>query len=156
MNIYTANYQSPIGGLEIRASEFGILTIKFKDTLSQVAFQNTNIHLKNALEQLDGYFKRTLIMFSVKLHLQGTEFQKSVWNELIKIPFNCTITYKDIADSINKSKSVRAVGGANARNPISIIIPCHRVIGANKKLTGYAGGIWRKEWLLNFEAGLGL
>lgn len=81
----------------------------------------------------------------------GTEFQKKVWNELLKIPFGKTVSYKAIAIGIRNQKAVRAVGNANNKNNISIIIPCHRVIGSNGKLVGYGGGLWRKKWLIDFE-----
>jgi methylated-DNA-[protein]-cysteine S-methyltransferase len=83
---------------------------------------------------------------------KGTMFQQMVWNELVKIPFGKKRTYNDIANAVGSSKMIRAVGSANARNPIAIIIPCHRVIGSDGSLTGYAGGLWRKQWLLEHEA----
>ncbi|MDI9396163.1 MAG: methylated-DNA--[protein]-cysteine S-methyltransferase [Euryarchaeota archaeon] len=101
--------------------------------------------------QLDAYFSGELKYFDVKLAPEGTEFQKSVWGSLCKIPFGETRTYKDIAISIGKPKAYRAVGLANNRNPIAIIVPCHRVIGSDGKLTGYAGGLDVKEFLLKIE-----
>ncbi len=101
--------------------------------------------------QLEAYFAGELKSFDVKLAPEGTEFQKAVWNALKEIPYGETRTYKDIAESIGNPKAYRAVGLANNRNPIAIIVPCHRVIGADGKLTGYAGGLDVKEFLLKLE-----
>ena len=89
--------------------------------------------------------------FDLPLDLHGTDFQRRVWRQLRTIPYGQIITYQEIANAIDKPQAVRAVGAANARNPISIIVPCHRVIGSDGSLTGYGGGIWRKEWLLKHE-----
>ena len=104
------------------------------------------------IKQLDEYFNRKRTVFDLPLDLQGTEFQLRVWNELLKIPFDRTITYKELALKLGNLKAIRAVGTANGANPVSIIIPCHRVIGSDGSLTGYAGGLWRKKWLLEFES----
>ena len=102
---------------------------------------------------LDRYFNKTLRSFDIELDLRGTEFQKRVWAELIKIPFGKTVTYKELALKLGDIKAIRAVAAANGANPVSIIVPCHRVIGSDGSLTGYAGGLWRKQWLLDFERG---
>lgn len=102
-------------------------------------------------QQLELYFNGELEQFNIPLDPKGTEFQKSVWQCLSKIPFGKAVSYLDIAKMVNKPKGAQAVGGANGRNPISIIVPCHRVVGSNGSLTGYAGGIERKLWLLNHE-----
>ncbi len=115
--------------------------------------QRKSKHLNACIKQLDEYFNCNRKNFSLKLYLVGTEFQKRVWNELLKIPFGKTVTYKDIAIGIRNHKAVRAVGNANNKNNISIIIPCHRVIGSDGKLVGYGGGLWRKKWLIDFENG---
>lgn len=104
------------------------------------------------IKQLDEYFNRKRTVFDLPLDLQGTEFQLRVWNELLKIPFDRTITYKELALKLGNLKAIRAVGTANGANPVSIIVPCHRVIGSDGSLTGYAGGLWRKKWLLEFES----
>ncbi len=106
---------------------------------------------REAVRQLEAYFSGKLKSFDLKLAPEGTEFQKSVWRALCKIPYGETRTYKDIAESIGNPKAYRAVGLANNRNPISIIVPCHRVIGSNGKLTGYACGLDIKAFLLNLE-----
>lgn len=102
-------------------------------------------------EQLEEYFAGQRQQFDVPIQLAGTPFQQRVWKELTRIPFGVTITYRQLAQRLGKPNATRAVGNANGRNPISIIVPCHRVIGASGKLTGYAGGIEKKEWLLAWE-----
>jgi methylated-DNA-[protein]-cysteine S-methyltransferase len=106
---------------------------------------------REATRQLEAYFSGKLESFDLKLAPEGTEFQKSVWKALCKIPYGETRTYKDIAASVGKPKAYRAVGLANNRNPIAIIVPCHRVIGSNGKLTGYASGLDVKAFLLKLE-----
>jgi methylated-DNA-[protein]-cysteine S-methyltransferase len=105
-------------------------------------------------EQLAEYFSGQRREFDVPLKLTGTPFQQRVWQELVRIPFGTTITYAELAGRIGRPAASRAVGHANGRNPISIIVPCHRVIGANGKLTGYAGGVEKKEWLITWESRL--
>lgn len=104
------------------------------------------------LEQLRAYFARELQSFELPLRLEGTEFQQRVWNALLEIPYGETRSYRDIAVRIGATAAVRAVGLANGRNPIGIVVPCHRVIGKNGALTGYGGGLQRKQWLLQHEA----
>ncbi|HVW39083.1 MAG TPA: methylated-DNA--[protein]-cysteine S-methyltransferase [Pirellulales bacterium] len=104
--------------------------------------------------ELTAYFGGELREFGVKLAPQGSEFQREVWNELRRIPPGKTLTYAELAARVGRPKAIRAVGAANARNPISIIVPCHRVVGSNGTLTGYAGGLKRKEWLLKHEASM--
>ena len=103
--------------------------------------------------QLDEYFGGKRRIFDLKLEPRGTAFQERVWHELLRIPYGETRSYKDIAIDVGNSQAVRAVGMANGRNPISIIIPCHRVIGINGDLVGYGGELWRKQWLLDHEIG---
>ena len=107
--------------------------------------------LKKCVQQLDEYFNGNRTVFDLKLNPQGTDFQKKVWNELLNIPFGKTRTYLEQTKKIGDIKAIRAVANANGKNPIWIIIPCHRVIGSDGSLTGYAGGIWRKKWLLTHE-----
>ncbi|WP_390960950.1 methylated-DNA--[protein]-cysteine S-methyltransferase [Photobacterium sanguinicancri] len=104
--------------------------------------------------QLDAYFSGSLTRFTVPLAPQGTEFQKQVWTALRSVPYGETCSYKAIAEAISNPKAVRAVGAANGKNPIAIIVPCHRVIGADGKLTGYAGGVEMKAFLLKLEGSL--
>lgn len=107
--------------------------------------------LEEAKRQLDGYFAGNRKAFTIPLHLVGTDFQQQVWDELLNIPYGATISYKEIAQNIGKPKAVRAVAGAIGANGISILIPCHRVIGSDKSLTGYAGGLKAKKMLLQIE-----
>jgi methylated-DNA-[protein]-cysteine S-methyltransferase len=109
--------------------------------------------LKTCLRQLDEYFRGRRRKFTVRLGLQGTAFQKRVWGELLKIGYGKTASYRDIAIAAGRPKAVRAVGNTNRLNPVSIIVPCHRIIGSDGKLVGYGGGLWRKEWLLEHERG---
>ncbi len=105
-------------------------------------------------DQLRAYFGGELREFDIPLRLHGTDFQRLVWNELIRIPFGSTISYQEQAERMGRPRAARPVGAANGRNPISIVVPCHRVIGANGSLTGYGGGLDRKQWLLDHEAAL--
>lgn len=127
-------------------------------SVTKVSFSENNTEVSNScsvldycLEQLMNYFSGKLNSFDLPLNPEGTVFQQKVWAELIKIPYGETITYMELAVRLGDAKAIRAVGTANGRNPIAILIPCHRVIGAGNKLTGYAGGIWRKKLLLELE-----
>lgn len=108
--------------------------------------------LRDCVKQLDEYFNKKRKIFDLPFDLSGTEFQLKVWNELLKIPYGAVCSYIDIAKRIGNKPAVRAVGSANGKNPISIIIPCHRVIGNDGSLVGYGGGIWRKKYLLELES----
>ncbi len=143
-------YSSPIGIIEITGNEEGIASLYFIDVKKEDSPVISPI-LKECLYQLDEYFKGIRKEFGLKLNPQGSEFQKKVWNQLLGVPFGKTTSYLQISKQIGDSSATRAVGNANGSNPISIIIPCHRIIGSNGKLTGYGGGLWRKEWLLNHE-----
>lgn len=147
-----AYYRSPIGLIEIVGSDQGVSSLVFvtQGEPSEIVPEN----LRECVSQLDEYFDCARREFTFKLDLRGTEFQKRVWHELLKIPYGKTISYRDIAMALGDRNALRAVGHANGQNPISIIVPCHRVIGSNGSLTGYGGGLWRKEWLLNFEGAL--
>jgi len=147
---YKAYYRSEIGLIKIIGIEEGILSLDFVEKGSMGSSEIPPC-LERCVEQIDEYFIGKRREFSVNLLLQGTDFQERVWNQLMKIPFGKTVSYKYIAASIGDVKAVRAVGNANGKNRISIIIPCHRVIGSKGKLTGYGGGLWRKEWLLKHE-----
>jgi methylated-DNA-[protein]-cysteine S-methyltransferase len=107
--------------------------------------------VKEGIRQLDEYFRGARKRFSLKLLPQGTPFQKLVWQQLKRIPYGKVVSYGDVARAIGRPHAYRAVGNANNKNPIGIIIPCHRVIGSDGKLVGYGSGIWRKEWLLKHE-----
>jgi methylated-DNA-[protein]-cysteine S-methyltransferase len=109
--------------------------------------------VKECLKQIDEYFRGDRREFFLNLQPVGTDFQKSVWRQLEKIPYGKTTSYGKIADVIGKPNASRAVGSANGKNPLAIIVPCHRVIGSDGSLTGYGGGVWRKRWLIGFERG---
>ncbi len=146
---YYGYYKSPIGILEIVTSEDSLLSVTFTAEQKQT---DINIAiLDRAIQQLDEYFQGKRKDFDLKLYLDGTDFQKKVWQQLKNIPFGKTISYKELAAKIGNDKASRAVGGANNKNKIAIVVPCHRVIGANKELTGYAGGLDKKKWLLEHE-----
>jgi methylated-DNA-[protein]-cysteine S-methyltransferase len=115
------------------------------------SWQQTDAPFAEVRAQLAEYFAGARHQFDVPLRLGGTPFQQRVWRELLRIPFGGTITYAELAERVGKPAGARAVGQANARNPVSIIVPCHRVIGASGKLTGYAGGMDKKQWLLAWE-----
>ncbi|MFJ7974267.1 methylated-DNA--[protein]-cysteine S-methyltransferase [Peribacillus sp. JNUCC 23] len=147
------DYKSPIGVIEIVGSEEVVSSIMFveRDEIINTVNYETPKVLVDCFNQLDEYFKGERHVFTFSYNFEGTEFQKTVWNALTTIPYAETGSYKDIAVAIKNEKSVRAVGTANGKNRLSIVIPCHRIIGSNGKLTGYAGGLWRKEWLLQHE-----
>ena len=146
--LFIQYYKSLIGDLKITASETALLKIEHVTELGE----NTgNSITKKTQMQLEDYFLGKRKSFDIPLDLQGTDFQKQVWQALIQIPYGKTCSYKELAQAIENPKAIRAVGGANNKNPVSIIVPCHRVIGANRKLVGYAGGLDRKEALLALE-----
>ena len=145
-------YNSPAGPLIISASDSGITEITFANQTTEITKEESeNIIIKDCIAQLDEYFSGNRKTFSVKLDPKGTPFQKEVWAELKKIPFGKATSYLELAKSLGDAKKIRAVGGANGKNPIAIIVPCHRVIGSDGSLTGYAGGMDKKRWLLQFE-----
>ncbi len=145
--------ETPIGLLEIGESGGAIVEVCFGDG-SPSAASESSPGLGEALRQLREYFAGRRRTFDLKLDPRGTAFHKRVWDELLKIPFGRTSSYGKIAASLGRSRAGRAVGAANSRNPISIIIPCHRVVGRTGGLVGYGGGLWRKEWLLRHEGAL--
>jgi methylated-DNA-[protein]-cysteine S-methyltransferase len=148
--------ESPIGTIEIEGSEAGVSGLNFVKAGRAKAERRRKgplpAPLADCLTQLDEYFRGKRTVFSVKLDLRGTAFQKQVWAELLRVEFGRTTTYKALAEAIGRPAATRAVGGANHRNPVSIIVPCHRVVGSDGRLTGYGGGLWRKEWLLRHES----
>lgn len=146
---HQSSLASPLGFLILKSDGQSITGISFSE--NDIPGQNSCEVLEKCKEQLANYFSGKTIAFDIPLHPEGTEFQQNVWNELLKIPYGETITYLELAVRLGDPKAVRAVGTANGRNPIAVIIPCHRVIGAGNKLTGYAGGIWRKKILLELE-----
>ncbi len=142
--------RSPIGLLKISGTEHGIEKISFARSKSTGTGAPPD-ELRPAVRELEEYFRGERRDFTIRLAPAGTGFQARVWAELEKIPFGGTATYGGIAAALNNPGAARAVGGANHLNPISIVIPCHRVIGAGSELRGYGGGLWRKRWLLEHE-----
>ncbi len=146
---YYGYYNSPIGVLEIITSGDAVISAMFVEEMKGSTVEPEI--LKQVIIQLDEYFKGARKDFDIKFETQGTEFQKRSWEALTEIPYGETWSYKKQAIQIGNEKAARAVGKANSKNIISIIIPCHRVIGSDKSLTGYAGGLNRKQWLLEHE-----
>lgn len=145
-----AYYKTPIGTAKIIGNEEGVVSVSIIDEDEETSLDVPK-SLKKCVIQLNEYFQKTRTEFDLKLCPQGTEFQQKVWLELQQIPFGKTITYLNQSKKMENVKAIRAIAAANGRNPIWIIIPCHRVIGSDGSLTGYAGGIWRKKWLLEHE-----
>lgn len=148
--MYRYHYKTPIGVICIEEND-NYITAIYLDKASNYANETETKLIRKAYEEIMEYLQGKRAKFNVPIKLNGTEFQKLVWNELIKIPYGETRTYKEIATSIGKPKAYRAVGGANNKNPIMIIVPCHRVIGKSGTLVGYAGGVDVKEKLLKIE-----
>ncbi|MFT7560726.1 MAG: methylated-DNA-[protein]-cysteine S-methyltransferase [Flavobacteriales bacterium] len=148
--MYRDYMESPLGSLEIEASSEGLSQVKFVDS-GDFGIINKNTYTDLSIRELHEYFNSGRRVFSVPTDVLGSDFQKSVWRELQAIEYACSCSYSDIASALNNPKAVRAVGSANGRNPIPIIVPCHRVIGKDGSLAGYAGGLERKRWLLRHE-----
>ena len=149
MNKYTGYIKVSAGIIKIVCSEEYVISVDFSDTIKEN--DKGSKVLDETLKQINEYFSGERKKFDLPLYFEGTEFQKSVWSELRKIPYGVTVSYKDIAAGIKNEKAVRAVGNANNKNKIMIIVPCHRVIGKNGKLVGFAGGLDKKEFLLEHE-----
>ncbi|MHA1185956.1 MAG: methylated-DNA--[protein]-cysteine S-methyltransferase [Candidatus Heimdallarchaeota archaeon] len=147
---FVAYYNSPIGNIEIVSTEDEILACNFVEQEKSSTTKPTI--LLESLKQLKEYFNGNRVKFDLKLRLNGTVFQNVVWKALQTVPYGKTISYKELAKKIEHETANRAVGSANGQNPISIIIPCHRIIGSDGKLRGYGAGIEKKKWLLEFEA----
>ncbi len=145
----TAYIKTPLGIATIIGDENGISVISVAD---EGEISNTiPIVLREAVTQLNGYFEGKRTDFNFKLNPKGTDFQKKVWNALLDISYGKTRTYLEQSKFLGDVKAIRAVASANGKNPLWIVIPCHRVIGTDGSLTGYAGGLWRKKWLLEHE-----
>jgi methylated-DNA-[protein]-cysteine S-methyltransferase len=157
--VYYSVYKSPVGELLLTSlrgmlSGLNMALQQGKPAPSpRPEWRRDDLAVRTARQQLDAYFGGDLQTFDLPLHMVGTPFQKEVWQGLLLIPYGTTISYAELARRIGRPGASRAVGAANGRNPIGIIVPCHRVIGADGTLTGYGGGLDRKEWLLAHEAG---
>lgn len=145
----TVFVNSPLGITKIEGDENGISVIS---VLSEGSISETIPNeLQEAVSQLQEYFEGKRTDFTFKLNPKGTDFQQKVWQELLNIPFGRTMSYMDLSKKLGDIKAIRAVASANGKNPLWIVVPCHRVIGTDASLTGYAGGLWRKKWLLEHE-----
>lgn len=166
MTVLVKHIQTPLGTMYGGATDLGVCFIEFIDRVhldaelarlgrelqAEIA-PGENEHLLQLEKELQEYFDKKRTEFTVPLHLTGTDFQKSVWETLIEIPYGKTWTYKQQAIKMDKLPAIRAVAASNGQNKHAILIPCHRVIGSNGQLTGYAAGLSKKEWLLKFEGG---
>jgi len=146
----TVFIESPLGITKIVGDDNGIAEISVLSEGKKTA--KIPYNLKDCVVQLQEYFKGERKAFDFKINPQGTEFQQKVWQELLRIPFGKTMSYLDLSKKLGDVKAIRAVASANGKNPLWIVVPCHRVIGSNGSLTGYAGGLWRKKWLLEHES----
>lgn len=145
----TAYIKTPLGITQITGDENGIAVISVSDE-GEVSTDIPSV-LQEAVVQLNDYFEGKRTSFDFKLNPKGTEFQQKVWKGLLEIPFGKTMSYLDLSKKLGDVKAIRAVASANGKNPLWIVVPCHRVIGTDGSLTGYAGGLWRKKWLLEHE-----
>ncbi|GAA4753828.1 methylated-DNA--[protein]-cysteine S-methyltransferase [Flavisolibacter ginsenosidimutans] len=151
MKTFTAYYPSPLGGLKLICSDEHLQALLFVN--EETTLQSDEHPLLDlCAKQLDGYFSGQRRTFDLPLLQSGTGFQQKVWQLLLQIPFGKTVSYNDLSKQYGDVKAIRAVASANGKNNLAIIVPCHRVIGSNQSLTGYAGGLWRKKWLLEHEA----
>ena len=148
---YTCYIDSPVGPIEISGDDDFVSTVGFVDETKTDTNMLPKV-IRDCKQQLEEYFAGTRKDFSLLLSQSGTDFQRRVWSELINIPYGKTTSYLQLAKNIGDIKSIRAVGAANGKNNIAIIVPCHRVIGNNGTLVGYAGGLDKKKWLLDFES----
>jgi len=146
----TAYVNSPLGTLEIKGDENGLVSVHFLDMDKKMSI-TISVFLQPTVTQLQEYFEGIRTSFTLKLNPTGTDFQKKVWEQLEKITFAKTASYQEIANRLGNPKVIRAAASANGKNPIAIVIPCHRIIGSDGSLTGYAGGLHRKKWLLDHE-----
>lgn len=152
MKTHTTYCKSPLGPIKIVGNQDCIVSLDFVEE-ERPGDPDLPFCLKAGAKQIDEYFKGNRSKFLLNLDPQGTKFQKKIWQQLETIPFGEVVSYRQIAGAIGNPRACRAVGSANGKNPISIIIPCHRVIGSDGRLTGYGGGLWRKEWLIKHERG---
>lgn len=145
----TAYIESPLGITTIIGDEDGVSVISVTKE-GEVSVEIPEV-LQEAVQQLQEYFEGKRTDFTFRLNPKGTDFQQKVWKSLLEIPYGKTVSYMDQTKKLGDIKAIRAVASANGKNPLWIVVPCHRVIGTNGSLTGYAGGIWRKKWLLEHE-----
>jgi methylated-DNA-[protein]-cysteine S-methyltransferase len=147
--IYFDYYDSPIGLIEIAGTSTAVIALNFVEERCQEVASHELV--AEAVRQVDEYFDGKRREFDIEMAFHGTVFQQQVWHQLRTVPYGCVASYQDIARGVGRPAAVRAVGAANGRNPIAIMVPCHRIIGKNGHLVGYGSGLWRKEWLLKHE-----
>jgi len=145
----TVYINTPLGIAKIAGNSDGVsvISVGYEEEISTVI----PFELQNAVSQLNDYFEGKRTAFDFRLNPHGTEFQQKVWLALLEIPFGKTVSYLELSKKLGDIKAIRAVASANGKNPLWIVVPCHRVIGTDGSLTGYAGGLWRKKWLLEHE-----
>lgn len=148
--IQTAYIKTPLGIVKIIGDENGISQISISDEGAVSILIPKQI--EESVAQLNDYFEGKRTEFNFKMNPMGTEFQQKVWRELLNIPYGKTMSYLELSKNVGDVKAIRAVASANGKNPLWIVVPCHRVIGTDGSLTGYAGGLWRKKWLLEHES----
>lgn len=153
MPLYRSVVDSPLGPLTLLVSERGARAIHFGNVAGPEAAQEAEARCRGLARQLREYFQRRRRTFDLELDWEGTPFQQRVWSALLRIPYGATASYADVARQVRKPQAFRAVGGANRRNPLPIVVPCHRVVGSDGSLTGYAGttGLDKKAFLLDLE-----
>lgn len=151
--IFTGYVKCPIGIIEIKAFADALFAVKILSEDSIINFEDSKEVeiIEIAKMQLQEYFNKVRKNFDLPLNYIGTEFQQKVWREVEQVPFGKTKSYGQLAIELGKKELTRAVGAANGKNPLWIIVPCHRIVGRNNELVGYAGGLWRKQWLLEHE-----
>ena len=147
----TCIIKSPLGFTKISGDENGIASISILNSEEKIT-DIISIELEDCVHQLNEYFDGKRTQFDLKLNPEGTDFQKKVWHGLQTIPYGKTCSYLELSQQLGDVKAIRAVANANGRNPLWIVVPCHRVIGSDGGLTGYAGGLYRKQWLLEHES----
>ncbi|WP_378185924.1 methylated-DNA--[protein]-cysteine S-methyltransferase [Aquimarina sp. W85] len=150
--VYKVTFKTPLGIACLLGDELGLTVCTLNELeTSDSCKDSLPAYFGQAIQQLHEYFEGIRKKFTIPIHPQGTDFQLKVWNQLLTIPYGKTASYLDIAKQLGDPKVIRAAASANGKNPLWIIIPCHRVIGSDGSLTGYAGGLWRKKWLLDHE-----
>lgn len=153
MKLEKIKINTPLGVLKINGNAEGIHSVIFSNKKSPVSKEIPKV-LQECVQQLEEYFEGTRKEFTVKLNPQGTEFQRKAWKSLQTIPYGKTMSYSEQSNLLNKPKAIRAVANANGKNLLAILVPCHRIIGSDGSLTGYAWGLERKDWLLNHESNI--
>ncbi len=141
---------TPLGYTKIEGDEYGVKSITVSDEVLELS-KSIPHELESCVQQLKEYFKNDRKKFDFKMNPKGTDFQKNVWHALLNIPYGKTVSYLNLSKQLGNVKAIRAVANANSKNPLWIAVPCHRVIGSDGSLTGYAGGLHRKKWLLDHE-----